>query len=90
MVAVFFVIVYLSLCLNIKETVILEIVFVFLIPNLLSLFIYTNTSKMSTLNLDDLDNNDLNKRLLTQINIDDWPDECGKCGQPKLLHRELH
>ena len=45
---------------------------------------------MSALNLDDLDNNDFNKRLLTQINIDDWPDECGKCGQPKLLHRELH
>ena len=45
---------------------------------------------MSTLNLDDLNNNDLNKRLLTQINIDDWPGKCGKCGQPKLLHRELH
>ena len=87
-VAVFFVIVYLSLFLNIKETVILEIVFVFLIPNLLPLSIYTNTSKMSALNLDDLDNNDLNKRLLTQIK--DWPDECGKCGQPKLLQRELH
>ena len=44
---------------------------------------------MSALNLDDLDNNNLNKKLLTQINIDDWPDEYGKCGQPKLLHREL-
>ena len=41
-------------------------------------------------NLDDLDNDDLKKQLLTQINIDDWPDECTKCGQPRLLHRELH
>ena len=39
-IAVFFVIVYLSLFLNIKETVILEIVFVYLIPNPLPLFIY--------------------------------------------------
>ena len=45
---------------------------------------------MSALNLDDLDNNDLNKQLLTLINIDNWPDECGKCGPPKLLHREPH
>ena len=45
---------------------------------------------MSALNLDDLDNNALNKQLLTQINIDDWPDECIKCGQPRLLYKELH
>ena len=45
---------------------------------------------MSILKLDDLENGDLHKRLLTQINLEDWPDECTKCGQPKLLHRELH
>ena len=85
----FFVIVYLFLFLDIKDTVILEIVFVSLIPNLLPLSEYTITSKMFALNLDDLDYNDLNKHLLTQINIDDRPDKYVKCGQSKLLRKSF-
>ena len=45
---------------------------------------------MSLVNLDHLDNDDLKKRLVSLINIDDWPDECLKCGHPKVLHKELH
>ena len=47
-------------------------------------------SRMSLVELDHLDNEDLRKRLVSLISIDDWPDECLKCGYPKVLHKELH
>ena len=34
--------------------------------------------KMSILELKNLSNEDLKKRLASQIHIEDWPDECGK------------
>ena len=33
---------------------------------------------------------DLKKKLSEQVDLEDWKDECGKCGYPCLLHRELH
>ena len=45
---------------------------------------------MSILNLDNLSNEELKKRLASQVNLDDWADDCGKCGYPRLLHKELH
>ena len=44
----------------------------------------------SEIAIDEIGNNDLTKRILNQVNIDDWPDEYGKCGHPRVLHRELH
>ena len=32
-----------------------------------------------------LSNDDLKKHLASQIALEDWTDECGKCGYPKLL-----
>jgi len=40
--------------------------------------------------MENMDNEDLRKRLISLINIDDWTDECMKCGYPKTLHKELH
>ena len=37
-----------------------------------------------------MSNDDLKKHLAQQIDIEDWTDKCGKCGYPKLLHKELH
>ena len=45
---------------------------------------------MSIVNLENLLNDELKKRLASQINIEDWPDECSKCGYPRVLHKELH
>ena len=45
---------------------------------------------MSIDELKNLSNDDLKKRLASQIDIEDWTDECGKCGYPRLLHKELH
>ena len=45
---------------------------------------------MSIVELKNLSNDDLKKRLALQIDIEDWTDECGKCGYPRLLHKELH
>ena len=39
-------------------------------------------------NLDNLSNNDLRKRLDSQIALTDWIDECSKCGYPRLLHKD--
>ena len=50
----------------------------------------TQLSKMSLVELDYLDNEDLRRRLVSLISIDDWPDKCLKCGYPKVLHKELH
>ena len=47
-------------------------------------------SKMSIVNLENLLNDELKKRLASQINIEDWADECSKCGYPRVLHKELH
>ena len=38
--------------------------------------------------LDNLSNDDLKKRLALQIALEDWIDECSKCGYPKLLHKD--
>ena len=37
--------------------------------------------------LDNLSNYDLKKRLTSQIALEDWMDECSKCGYPRLLHK---
>ena len=44
---------------------------------------------MVIVNLDNLSNKELKKRLESEINLDDWADDCGKCGYPRLLHKEL-
>ena len=38
--------------------------------------------------LDNLPNDDLRKRLASQIALVDWMDECSKCGYPRLLHKD--
>ena len=38
--------------------------------------------------LDNLSNDDLKKHLASQIALEDWTDECSKCGYPKLLHKD--
>ena len=50
----------------------------------------TKLAKMSVVELKNLSKDDLKKRLAQQIDIEDWTDKCGKCGYPKLLHKELH
>ena len=35
-------------------------------------------------------NDELKKILASQVDIEDWTDECGKCGYPRLLYKELH
>ena len=39
-------------------------------------------------NLDNLSNDNLRKRLDSQIALTDWIDECSKCGYPRLLHKD--
>ena len=43
---------------------------------------------MSVIELKTLSNDDLKKRLASQIALEDWTDECNKCGYPKLLHKD--
>ena len=38
--------------------------------------------------LDNLSNDNLKKCLASQIALEDWTDECSKCGYPKLLHKD--
>ena len=45
---------------------------------------------MSVVDLSTITNNELKQRLAFQINLDDWPDKCGRCRHPKVLHKELH
>ena len=45
---------------------------------------------MSNVNLENVSNYELKKRLASQINIEDWADEYSKCGYPRVLHKELH
>ena len=45
---------------------------------------------MSIVELKNLLNDDLKKHLASQIALEDWTDECGKCGYPRLLHKELY
>ena len=40
------------------------------------------------IDLKNLTNDDLKKPLASQIALEDWTDECGKCGYPKLLHKD--
>ena len=42
----------------------------------------------SIVTLENLSNDDLKKRLASQIALEDWTDECSKCGYPKLLHKD--
>ena len=46
--------------------------------------------KMSIVELNNISNNDLKKRLASLIDIEDWTDECGKCGYLRLSHKELY
>ena len=48
--------------------------------------------KMSNnvIELKNLLNEDLKKCLASLIDIEDWTDECGQCGYPRLLHKELY
>ena len=39
------------------------------------------------MNLDTLSNDELKKRVLSLVSIDDWSDKCGQCGRPSLLHK---
>ena len=45
---------------------------------------------MSTVELKNLSNDDLKKILASQIDVEDWADECGKFGYLRLLHKELN
>ena len=45
------------------------------------------SERMSVVDLDQVSNDDLKKRVSSLISIDDWSDECGQCGRPSLLHR---
>ena len=45
---------------------------------------------LDILELKNLSSEDLKKRLAKQVDLEDWTDECGKCGYPRLLHREFH
>ena len=38
--------------------------------------------------LDKLLNDNLRKHLALQIALEDWMDECSKCGYPRLLHKD--
>ena len=38
--------------------------------------------------LENLSNDNLRKRLASQIALVDWMDECSKCGYPRLLHKD--
>ena len=38
-------------------------------------------------NLHILSNDDLKKRVLSLVNIDDYGNECKACGRPSLLHK---
>ena len=42
----------------------------------------------NVIDLKNLTNDDSKKRLASQIALEDWTDECGKCGYPKLLHKD--
>ena len=50
----------------------------------------TSIKMLSIVELKNLSNEDLKKRLASQVDIEDRTDECGKCGYPRLLHKELH
>ena len=45
---------------------------------------------MSVVKLENISNEELKKRIVSLINIEDWADECSKCPYPKVLHKELH
>merc|ERR1712082_11761 len=38
--------------------------------------------------LDNLSNDNHRKQLALQITLEDWMDECSKCGYPRLLHKD--
>ena len=42
---------------------------------------------MSVVNMDTLSQDDLKKRVMALVSIDDWSDECGQCSRPTLLHK---
>ena len=67
---------------------------VFRVPDLTPLLYVqggvTKLAKMSVVELKNLMKDDLKMCLAQQIDIEDWTDKCGKCGYPKLLHKEQH
>ena len=36
--------------------------------------------------LSSISNEELRKRIINLVNIEEWADECSKCGYPRLLH----
>ena len=42
----------------------------------------------SIVDLKNLTNDNLKKPLALQIALEDWTDECSKCGYPKLLYKD--
>ena len=55
--------------------------------------LYTVLDKAITMSdivtpIETLLNDNLKQRLASQIALEDWTDECSKCGYPKLLHKD--
>ena len=45
---------------------------------------------MSVVNLQNIWNDELKKRLASLTSLEDWVDECSKCGYPRVLYKELY
>ena len=45
---------------------------------------------MSVVNLENISNDELKKKLASLTNLEDWADDCSKCGYPRVLNKELH
>ena len=50
----------------------------------------SSSIEISIVELKNLSNDDLRKRLAITKDIEDWTDKCGKFCYPKLIHKELH
>ena len=42
----------------------------------------------NVIELKNITNDNLKKHLASQIALEDWMDECGKCNYPKHLHKD--
>ena len=45
---------------------------------------------MSVVNLQNVSNDELKKILASLTNLEDWADDCSKCGYPRVLNMKLH
>ena len=45
------------------------------------------SEEMSVVNMDTLSQDDLKKRVMALVSIDDWSDACLQCSRPSLLHK---